>query len=176
LSPLPTVGVQYVADFVTAGKPLIGGNLNDDRWIDILDFGVFSAQWVANYGTGNTTCATLSPHADISGNGLVFTEDFTFIQVNFLKISEANCCGAPGFRDGEADNGPITSISVAQLRQMGLKHLAAGDLNNDGVLDQADVAAFLMGARPTPQPDQEEAEAIPLDGPPTNQLRPAPKH
>jgi hypothetical protein len=181
------VGTQWVVNFTGAAQ-LIGGNLNDDYWIDILDFGVYSWKYGKYYYNGaevvvppspyngNTTCSTPRPHADISGNGIVGTEDFTFIQINFLKGSEVNCCGAPGFRDGEAGNGPITSISVAQLRQMGLKHLAAGDLNNDGVLDQADVAAFLMGARPKPQPDQEEAEAIPLDGPPTNQLRPAPKH
>ena len=74
----------YEADFATALKPLIGGNFNDDEWIDILDFGVFSWQHFANYGTGDTPCVTAAPHADVSGDGIVDTDDFSFIQINFL--------------------------------------------------------------------------------------------
>ncbi|MBN2447781.1 MAG: hypothetical protein JXO22_13705, partial [Phycisphaerae bacterium] len=142
------LGTQYVADF-TGGDMLIGGNLNDDFWIDILDFGVFSSQWNVSYGSGNTTCTTGFPHADISGDGLVWTGDFTFIQNNFLLGNEANCCGQPNlFRD----QGPITEISVADLVAAGMAELAAGDLNGDGWLDEADVSAFLMGARPQTAP------------------------
>ncbi len=171
LDPLPMIGTQYVADF-TGDKQLIGGNLNDDFWIDILDFGVFSWQWAVNYGSGDTTCATPYPHADISGNGTVSTEDFTFIQINFLQGHEPNCCGLPGLRsDGEGDYGPVTEISVADLMAMGLWHLAAGDLNNDGWLDTADVAEFLMGARPTisdvePPAGEFEAELQPVPAKP----------
>ncbi len=143
------VGTQYIAGF-TGGDQLLGGNLNDDFWVDILDFGVYSWQYNTNYGSGNTTCSTAYPHADISGDGLVGSGDFTFIQINFLKGHEANCCGMAGLRGGEEGAGPITEISVAELRQMGLGHLASGDLNRDGWLDEADVAAFMMGARPTP--------------------------
>jgi hypothetical protein len=144
------VGTQYVADF--AGDPagggdwLVGGNLNDDRWIDILDFGVFAGQWSVSYGTGDTTCSMVFPHADISGDGSVGTGDFGFIQVNFLLGNEANCCGAPGL--APPGDGPVTEISVAELYALGLGHLAAADLNGDAMLDQADVQAFLMGARP----------------------------
>ena len=44
---------------------------------------------------GNTTCETLPPHADISGNMLVGIEDFTFISGNFLAVCDTSCC--PGF-------------------------------------------------------------------------------
>ena len=118
-------GTQYVADFITPGKDLIGGNLNDDFVIDILDFGVFSSQWNANYGSGDTTCATSAPHADISGNGIVDSGDFTFLQINFLEEREDNCCGQPGLR-GENQQ-PRTEISVRELRALGLGRLAAGD-------------------------------------------------
>jgi hypothetical protein len=138
---------RYEADFVAAGKPLIGGNLNDDFFIDILDFGVFSSQFTVTYGTGDTTCATGFPHADISGDGLVDNGDFSFIQQNFLAISDANCCGAPLVR-GVGDPQPVTTISVAELRRRGLGHLAGADLNRDGVLDQFDIVAYLNGARP----------------------------
>ncbi len=150
-------GTQYVADFTGnpsgGGDWLIGGNLNDDFWIDILDFGVYSFLFTTNYGTGDTDCNTAAPHGDIQGNGLVFTEDFTFIQVNFLKGHEANCCGAPlRSGPGEGDEGPVVSITVGELAARGLAHLAAADLNGDGVLDQADMVAFMQGARPEVQP------------------------
>jgi hypothetical protein len=157
-----TSGAQYVADF-TGGDSLVGGNLNDDQYIDILDFGVFSFQFGASYGTGDTTCATAAPHSDISGDGDVDNLDFSFILNNFLKFHEANCCGAPlrmasgglsGSMDPAMDAGPVTSITVRELRRRGLGHLVVGDLNRDGVLDVQDISAFMDGARPQPMQDQ----------------------
>ena len=155
------ISSQYVADF-TGADELIGGNLNDDFWIDILDFGVYLWQYGACYGTGcpgtpdgDTTCSTGYPHADIDGDGLVSgSVDFTFISGNFLMTHETNCCGMPGIRGGEEGDGPITEISVRELRRLGLGHLTVGDLNEDGWLDEADIVAFMMGARPKPLPDQ----------------------
>lgn len=144
-------GTQYVADFTNSGGDddrLVGGNLNDDLYIDILDFGVFAGQFNANYGSGNTSCATSFPHADISGNGMVFTDDFTFIQINFLKFSDPNCCGLSTITNPGA--GAVQSISVKTLKKRGLADLARADLNNDGILDQLDVVAFMNGARPAP--------------------------
>jgi len=141
-------GTQYLASFTSdpgsGGDWLIGGNLNDDSSIDILDFGVFSWQWNTAYGTGNTDCNTTYPHADINGNGVVSTEDFTFIQINFLKYHEANCCGQ---LNPEATE-PITRIAVAELVAQGLGELAAGDFNADGWLDEADMALFASGLPP----------------------------
>jgi len=158
IDPLPISGTQYVADFVTPGKDLIGGNLNDDLFIDILDFGTFSMQFGTNFGTGDTTCATVAPHSDISGNGIVGTEDFTFIANNFLDMSDVNCCGL--LRDPGHGTEPITEISLAELRRMGLGHLSAGDLNGDGWLDQLDIAAFLNGARPGIAPAPQQPDSI----------------
>jgi len=151
----PTVvDAQYVASF-TDGDKLLGGNLNDDKWIDILDFGVFSWKYGTKYKdgaevpgpdvNGNTTCSTGYPHADISGDGLVNTNDFNWIQSNFLKSHEANCCGQPGFRD---DASAITRISVDELFAQGLGELAAGDFNGDGWLDEEDMVAFANGTGP----------------------------
>jgi len=158
-------GSQYVADFTSSGvsdDSLIGGNLNDDEYIDILDFGTFSWQWNVNYGTGDTTCSTAAPHADISGNGVVFTEDFSFIQTNFLTFREPNCCSLPGKKVAAGAEGPTTEISVAELRQRGLGYLAVADLNGDGWLDVDDVAAFQQGVRPKPTPGVLEQEAVEL--------------
>ena len=149
----PIVGTQYVANFTDQSgsggdnDELVGGNLNDDFWIDILDFGVFTSQWGQSLSP-DTDCMTAPPHADINGSGIVDTGDFTFIQINFLAHSDDNCCGQPLL--GGGGDGPITEISVEELYQLGLGHLGVADLNNDGWLDEADVAAFMNGARPKP--------------------------
>ncbi|MBI5863994.1 MAG: hypothetical protein HZB38_05720, partial [Planctomycetes bacterium] len=182
------VDTQYVADF-TGDDKLIGGNLNDDYWIDILDFGVFSYQWGVHYDSNgdaiydaNTTCSTPYPHAEINGTaaGLypttVYTDDFTFIQQNYLMHHEANCCGQAGLQgnDGrmiyvaEGGSGPITSIPVAELIARGMGELSAGDLNRDGVLDMLDIIAFVTGARPSvdePVPAAPPARVAPESAP-----------
>ncbi len=141
---------RYVLNF-TGGDNLVGGNLNDDFYIDILDFGIYSFQFGMTYGgppTGDTTCSTAPPHADINGNGAVQPVDFSFISVNFLESHEANCCGASDGMDEEAGDGPVLRIAVAELVKRGLPDLIAGDLDGDGWLDANDVAAFMMGVRP----------------------------
>lgn len=156
---------RNAADFALAGTKwsasvigidsLLGGNLNGDLYggyIDILDFGIFVGEFGNNYGTPNTTCATPAPHADISGDGLVTTADFTFISGNFLEQNES--CPVflnPGAKPATSlqDAGPITRITVSDLVRLGMGDLAVADLNHDGWLDGLDIAAFLDGARPT---------------------------
>jgi len=144
---------------VDVGHRLVGGNLNDDIFIDILDFGTWAGLYLTNYGNGDTTCSTLSPHGDISGDGDVGIGDYSFIAINFLMVAENNCCSLAPFMAGGGDdesptprdgNGPRASITVAELNQLGLSHLVAGDVNHDGVLDQRDMAAVLSGQMPTP--------------------------
>ncbi|MDY7107447.1 MAG: cohesin domain-containing protein [Planctomycetota bacterium] len=150
------VGAQYVADFTT-GDQLVGGNLNDDEWIDILDYAIFTWQYLTDYTTGDTDCSTPFPHADINGDGtvdLASSDDFSFIQVNYLQGHEDNCCGMPGhpFMEGPVTDsqsaGPVTRISVHELKRRGQGHLSVGDLNGDGWLDEADVMLFMGGVRP----------------------------
>ncbi len=140
--PVSFAGTAYVADFATALKPLTGGNFNDDEWIDILDFGVFSWQHFAVYGSGDTPCVTAAPHADASGDGIVDSDDFSFIQINFLEGSEANCC-TDGY--GASPKPPVTSITVEELHKRGLGELAVADYNGDGVLNTTDMNVFMGG-------------------------------
>ncbi len=152
------VGTNYFSDFTIAGDndALIGGNLNDDDFIDILDFGIFVGQFGTAPGA-DTACGFVGPHADITGDNAVDSGDFTFIQINFLEFSEAPCTGAPLIDDGNnfAANGntirrdrPVVSVSVDDLIDMGMGDLVAADLNGDGMLDETDVAAFMGGMRP----------------------------
>jgi len=135
-------GTQFTADF-SGGDLLIGGNFNDDEWVDILDYGVFTWQYGVNYGSGDTNCSTPYPHADANGDGFVDTVDFTYVSVNFLLGREADCDGSPG-----PEQGPRTRISLEELDKLGMSELGAGDLNRDGWLDEADIEAFMQGARP----------------------------
>jgi hypothetical protein len=133
-------GANYVADFTgdpaSGGDWLIGGNLNDDQYIDILDFGTFIGQYGLTVGA-STTCSTSAPHSDIDGDASVGNGDFSSILINFFKTNEANCCGGPLTPDA-----PRRSITLAELHALGLDNLAVADLNRDGVIDQRDMGLF----------------------------------
>jgi hypothetical protein len=152
-------GVYYASfkgDPFFGGNWLVGGNI--DTWkkegenistdaIDIRDFGVF----VWRFGeiiNPNTLCAEKHdfPHADINGDGMVDHLDFTFIMMNFMAVSKDACCPD---KDGHT-SAPVglTEISVAQLRQMGLGELVVADLNGDGLVNVADMSAFMNGQEP----------------------------
>lgn len=151
------LSAQFSGDPRLGGNWLIGGNL--DGWkkndpnaspsldvIDILDFGTFVAEYGANYGDGNTPCGTAGPNADINGDGIVDMDDYAFISANFLVSSKNCCCGPEG---GIGSVNAITEISVAQLRAAGYADLVSADLNGDGMLNLADMAAFDQGVRPS---------------------------
>ncbi len=154
------VGAQYTADFSggIGGKALICGNLNDDDFIDILDFTIYVNRWNVTYDSngdltadGNTPCGWTPPpqgpyHADLTGDGRVLTNDFTFVQTYFLYEREANCCGLPELSSG----GPRTAVSVEELQAMGLG--TAADLDGDGWVDEVDIVAFANGDRPPAPP------------------------
>ncbi len=138
---------DFTGDVAFGGDWLVGGNFNDDDYIDILDFAVYTWQWATNYGSGNTTCSMEYPHGDVSGDGLVSNPDFTFVQQNFLNFSEAGCCGTLLY-SAAGGCGPVTEITVMELRQLGLGGLRAADLNHDGWVDMDDVMALLQGVQP----------------------------
>jgi len=126
---------SFVGDVRFGGHGLTGGNLNDDEFIDIVDFAVYNGNIGLSFP--NTPCGTQAPHADINADGIVNAFDFTFIQQNFLRANQPNCCNQPGAAyDGD---GPLTEITIEELRARGLGHLAKADLNGDGVIDVADM-------------------------------------
>ena len=110
------------------------GDSNDDDVIDVLDFGIF----IANRGAGKADDAVSNFNADgVVGNG-----DFSFVSLNFLRSGES--C-TPGVDAPQ----PLTRVSVKALRRAGLSQLVAADLNGDGWLDVADIAAFAQGGGAT---------------------------
>lgn len=132
---------------------LIGGDLNNDGVIDILDFSVYIWQYGASYGT--LDCATAYPHADITGNGIVGIEDFNFVQIHFLEQDDvcSTTIMAGGLHDKRrmkrpSGTKPLTSVTVRELHAMGLGHLAVAELSGDGVVDETDLVMFLQGATP----------------------------
>jgi len=152
-------GRDFTTGFIgprPTGHWLLAGNLNDDAFIDILDFATFMPQFLRP-AAPDTGCGTPSPNANINGDNVVDLIDFVFIQVNSLAAREPNCCGLPGVA-AEEEGEPILSLDLAELRRRGLTHLRQADLNFDGVIDQADVSVFLesagTGVRPTPPKTQ----------------------
>jgi hypothetical protein len=127
-------GAAYFATF-TGTDRLIGGNLNDDDFIDILDYGAFVGQFGHTYPAGGTTCASTPINADINGDNVVDVFDYTYIGgLNFGLAREANCCGTP------LAEAPTMDISVWDLVARGEYEMArTADLNHDGRLNVEDV-------------------------------------
>lgn len=152
-------GLQYVANFTdmeAAGgdnDALISGDLNADNVIDMLDYGIYLDQEGANYGSSDTNCDTLAPHADFTGDGGVSPADFSFIWFNFGYENDDVCDVAQQFAQMSVPQPePIRSINVNELYRRGLGHLAIADINRDGVLDEDDIRDYMRGKRITTPP------------------------
>lgn len=145
------LSAEFKGDPFFGGNWLIGGNLDGSHVIDILDFGVLVSQYLKPGDVNNTCDEIKAPgyrDADINADGVVDSLDYAFIQGNFLEEDKDSCCPDDG---GTAGSYPVfTSVTVQQLRQMGLGELAVADLNRDGVLDSADMEAFQAGVVPSP--------------------------
>ena len=122
-----TSGTKWTVDFGTLKQ----GDSNDDDLVDILDFG----HYVGDFSGAVAPAA----RSNFDGDTDVDTADFTFISGNFFQLG-ASCSNA-------THNTPRGSVTVKDLRRMGMGELAAADINRDGRVDQADIVAFLRGAR-----------------------------
>jgi len=125
-------GVKYQASFEADQ-----GDSNDDNLVDILDFGIY----VGDFGS-----AAAGAISNFNDDSTVNSGDFGFISVNFLKTGAT--CGS--FTGGT----PRTSITLKELRRLGLGHLASSDLNRDGVLDGSDIAHYIQFGVTSKRPDR----------------------
>ena len=132
-SAATVAGVKYLADF-----NLTLGDSNDDDLVDIVDFTYFVFDHGVAAGDGRS---------NFNADAFVNTEDFTYIALNFFKVGQS--CGA--FTAGQ----PRDRLTVKELRRMGLGHLAAADLNRDGVVDLRDIQNYLGGGGAQPGTSQE---------------------
>ena len=122
-----TSGTKWTVDF----GALTQGDSNNDDLVDILDFGMY---------VGDTTgTATAAARSNFDGDTDVDTGDYTFISGNFFQVGAA--CGSAWH------NPPMSSVTLKQLRRMGMGDLAVADINRDGRVDSADIVAFLQGQR-----------------------------
>jgi hypothetical protein len=135
----------FKGDPLAGGNWLVGGNLNNDENIDVLDAGTYMYEiaTMASYPNGNTDCDTEAPHGDINADGAVDAADYTFIVENFLMACKSPCCD-----DGTAGADAVLDATLKELRAMGLGHLSVADLNGDGRLNTDDMTAYLQGVQP----------------------------
>ncbi|MCC6485783.1 MAG: HYR domain-containing protein [Armatimonadetes bacterium] len=127
---------HYTASF-TGAKRLLGGDLTNDNAVDIADFGVFAGQF--GQALPPASCGFNGYQSDISGNGTVGSDDFSYIMVHFLQFGD----DAPG-------KAALASLPVRTLVAHGIPNARAADLNNDGIVNATDVQLFAqkyMGAR-----------------------------
>jgi hypothetical protein len=120
-------GTKWTVNFGS----LTQGDSNDDNLVDILDFGMYVGDF-----SGTAAAAARS---NFDGDTDVDTGDYTFISGNFFATG-ASCASA---WQGQ----PLASVTLKQLRRMGMGDLAVADINRDGRVDQADIVAFMQGQR-----------------------------
>ncbi|MDX2199389.1 MAG: HYR domain-containing protein [Phycisphaerae bacterium] len=129
------LGTHYQA---AATQVLRGGDTDNDGDVDINDvtFLLFTfggpeaaggCPWNGNRG------------ADFSNNGIVFSEDYTFITNNWLQITSCNCSAFAVGTTTEAALAPAVRIST---RTLNADVAARADLNRDGFVDHLDVKLF----------------------------------
>ncbi len=130
-------GPSFTASF-TGSDSLLGGDANGDNLIDILDFGVFASQFGFVLGA-NTLVGYVGNHADFSGNGTVFTEDYTFIATQFLATGDL----PPDFYGPQGT--PKTTATIAELVKAGVPLLMARmmDANHDGIVTMQEISNFI---------------------------------
>ena len=129
---------SFIGDPFFGGNWLVGGNLNGDHVIDILDFGIFVAEQL-RVVPADTMCEMAGPHADINGDGIVDPIDLLFISNNFFEADKNSCC--PGA--AAAETAPVFELVVDELDELGLGNLREADLNHDGFVNYEDLLSAL---------------------------------
>lgn len=138
-------GNQY-----SASLSLRGGNLNQDGIIDVGDYVVYATRFGTSPGAdtpflvANTAHASNRRHADISGNGVVGTEDFTFIANQFGNASDDP--DVMGFNRPQVARNRI-SVRDAVI-EANSRDAEAMDLNRDNWITIQEAQRYIENLRP----------------------------
>jgi hypothetical protein len=143
-SSLRIVNNNYVVSFSgdprLGGNWLIGGNLNGDRVIDILDYESLLSQFNDQLDP-NTTCDVEGLHGDINGSGLVDLDDLAFVNRAFLNTDKAACSCTSNTSAAESPG--YAEMTLEELAAMGYGDLSAADVNGDGVVNRDDMTLLI---------------------------------
>jgi hypothetical protein len=130
---------QANVTFLTGDK-LLAGDFNNDNFVDVIDFSVFAANFNRPVGVPGFK------DADVNGNGLNDSADFSAIVANFFTGGDAedDCGMLDGIKSlTAASDEPLTqatrSLPAASLDSLSS---AAADANGDGLVDVRDLRAF----------------------------------
>lgn len=142
------VSFESSPEFLETCHWLVNGNAHQDTVIDILDFVIWSGQF-GRVVSADTPCGTEGLSADFNSDGVVNAFDFSFIVINFFGSNKEGCDELCLRASGAAVPQPRTSITVRELIAMGHGDAAGrADANGDGVVDVADMAAYVNGFVP----------------------------
>lgn len=126
LSGLTWDGSNYVANVT-----LVGGNLNRDNKVDVADYVVYAVRYGVPTSPDTPLSLLMNPlyrHADISGDGVVDSIDFSFISATFGQIDQA----LPGnYLRGRETIRQRMTVQEAII-ESGSKRAAELDRNRDG--------------------------------------------
>lgn len=164
-----------MGDFQTSGVP-------QDGMVDITDFAILAARF--NTAVSDCMVADPSPQncslgADVTGDGLQDTPDFTAVQINFFAVGDSIDGCPPPLTDGRKPTKPVTGpitkapavpaaglrsrVRVADLRMV--PGVMSVDVNRDSVIDAADVRLFAQQHGLTLLPEfEQKLNQLPTSG------------
>jgi hypothetical protein len=139
-------------DFLRSGD-LNVSTVPKDNLVDISDFSILASRW------NQTIDANLSTGADVTGDGLQASADFSAMQANYFMVGDP-LSACPSFVQGGGltrivndpsvvgnevlligDGGQIARGSVA-VSELPMRDAYKADINRDGIIDSEDIRAF----------------------------------
>lgn len=151
------VGTAYLVKFLGPDALLLG-NIDGNEYIDIVDWAIWMLQFSGQMPIPLLPSPLCDPWpdmtdpsqwiADVTGDGRVTAADYANVYRNYWLSDEGPCCPpAPTpvamVSDGVSKLGPISRLSIVQLKAMGLAGADSLDVNRDGYIDAADAGIKL---------------------------------
>jgi hypothetical protein len=118
---------------------LMGGDTNNNSWVEIMDVTLFLAQMGMDAVPGGCPWSSVLRDADFGNDGNVWTMDYTFLSGNWLEHTECPCDTASVLPPNTIAMRAATAVRTAELP---VAIAQAADLNRDGTVDYRDVRLF----------------------------------